>query len=53
LSEGAKQHKALLERALLKAEKSGLLQRLIDQYWATEITQLQLNKRKVLKLVTP
>ncbi|EJE8669598.1 hypothetical protein M5204_002669 [Vibrio vulnificus] len=53
LSEGAKQHKALLERALIKAEKSGLLQRLIDQYWATEITQLQLNKRKVLKLVTP
>ncbi|EPP5808849.1 TPA: hypothetical protein ACGUUU_002110 [Vibrio vulnificus] len=53
LSEEAKEHKSVIEKALRQADKSGLLKRLIDQYWATEIHQLKLKERKVIELATP
>lgn len=53
LSEEAKAYKPILEQALNQAVKSGLLKALIDQYWATEITQLQLKERRVIELATP
>lgn len=50
LSESAERHQTLLQEALERADKSGLLQRLIDTYWLKDLKKLNLEKRVVIRL---
>ncbi len=43
----------VLEKALLNAKKTGLMQRLIQKYWKENFDQLKLKQRTRLQLVTP
>ncbi|SON48555.1 hypothetical protein [Vibrio tapetis] len=43
----------LIEEALVKAQKTGLIQKLIDKYWQQDFEHLGLENRKTIKLVTP
>ncbi len=45
--------KPIIEDALKKAEKSGLLKQLIDKHFSTQLRSLNLNKRILISLHTP
>ncbi|WP_108649922.1 hypothetical protein [Dongshaea marina] len=53
LSPQASQHQRLLERALLKAKQSGLMEQLIRKHWRQSFAQLKPEKRLKLYLKTP
>jgi len=47
------EYKNIIESALLKAKKSGLIKRLIQKYWAKDFEELDYEKRIKLYLKTP
>ncbi|WLD56746.1 hypothetical protein NFC81_08365 [Salinispirillum sp. LH 10-3-1] len=53
LSQNAAQHRDLLVRALTQASDSGLVDRLVQKYWADDFQALDFNNRLVLQMVTP
>ncbi|WP_434340446.1 hypothetical protein [Motilimonas cestriensis] len=46
-------HKTMIESALIKANKSGLMDQLIKEYWSQYFDSLGLEQRVKLKLLTP
>lgn len=53
LSKSAKQYKKTLEAALRKAKKSGLMEKLVRQYWGKDLKQLDVDRRVAIYLKTP
>ncbi|KQB08314.1 hypothetical protein V7T16_05430 [Vibrio metoecus] len=53
LSPKTAQYKDTLEQALQKAVESGLMDRLIEQYWGKSLSLLRLNQRQVIELKMP
>lgn len=46
-------YKVIIEGALVKAEESGLIEKLVRKYWANDFKVLKFDKRIKLNLVTP
>lgn len=53
LSSSASPYKEVLEGALLKAQTSGLIDELVQKYWADNFAQLHLDQRIHIQLETP
>jgi len=45
--------KPAIEEALTKAKESGMMDRLVNKYWANDFAQLNYTKRIVIRLQTP
>jgi hypothetical protein len=53
LSSSAAQYKDILEAALLKAQTDGLIDELVQKYWADSFTKLNMDARIQIELETP
>ncbi len=53
LSPDSARHKAIIENALIQADRNGLKKKLIAEYLLPELRDLNLEKRQKLKLVMP
>ncbi len=53
LSKSAAHYKLILEKALTKAKKSGLIERLLRKYWSKDLKNLNFDKRTKIYLKLP
>ncbi|BDQ38114.1 hypothetical protein SYK_24740 [Pseudodesulfovibrio nedwellii] len=53
LHPSARHLEPIIRNGLIKAQKSGLMDELIEKYWGKDLKELKINQRTVLKLTAP
>lgn len=53
LHPSARHLEPIIRNGLIKAQKSGLMDELIEKYWGKDLKELKINQRTVLKLKAP